>query len=78
MDKEELRVAMGFRNGKYQPAMGDDKAEFTLENNEVITPVTIGANKDQPFIWYALGCNPYGGASNRMYVTEDGHYGNIR
>ena len=72
VDKEELRVAMGFRNGKYQPAMGDDKAEFTLENNEVITPVTIGANKDQPFIWYALGCNPYGGASNRMYVTEDG------
>lgn len=72
VEKEELRVAMGFRNGKYQPSDGDEKSEFTLENNEVITPVTIGANATQPFIWFALGCDPYGGASKRMYVTADG------
>lgn len=66
------RAGLAFRNGVFQKT-GDD---FTEEKNETITKITIDAPATQPFIWYALGCSPWG-ASQRPYISDKGFSGVI-
>ena len=66
------RAGLAFRNGVFQKK-GDD---FTEEKNETISKITIDAPAAQPFIWYALGCSPWG-ASQRPYISDKGFSGII-
>ena len=66
------RAGLAFRNGVFQNA-GDD---FTEAKNETIEKITIDAPADKPFIWYALGCSPWG-ASQRPYISDKGFSGII-
>lgn len=68
VEKDYFRVGFSFRNGKRQ----NTDEELDPAENEVVVPITLGANTHQPFIWYSYGCNPYGDKVGRLYVYEDG------